>query len=71
MNTALVIRTIGYVVYALLWMPVIIVLSPIAFIVLSAYAIHLGTFKDWLVMLRYSLILGVKHDINFIKTGEW
>lgn len=62
------IRILGYIVYAALWSPVIVlgvIVLPVAFMV---------TFRSisegWTVWIT-ALKAGIRHDMEFIKTGVW
>ena len=62
------IRILGYVVYAALWSPVIIlglIVLPIAYMIMIK-SIPVG----WTVYMQ-ALKSGILHDMEFIKTGVW
>lgn len=62
------IRILGYIVYAALWSPVIV----LALIVLPiAYVVMFKSVKDGWVVYWNLLKSGINHDMNFIKTGVW
>ena len=62
------IRILGYVVYAALWSPVIV----LALIVLPiAYMIMFRSVPDGLAVYKTALKAGIHHDVEFIKTGVW
>jgi hypothetical protein len=62
------IRILGYVVYAALWSPVIV----LALIVLPiAYVIMFKSVKVGLVVYWNALKYGISHDKQFIDTGVW
>lgn len=62
------IRILGYVVYTALWSPVIIlcmIALPIVMMVL------LKSVTDGWTVFTQSLKSGIRHDMEFIKTGVW
>ena len=62
------IRILGYIVYAALWSPVIIlcmIVLPVAFMVMFR-----SVSEGWSVW-RMALKAGIRHDMEFIKTGVW
>lgn len=62
------IRILGYIVYALLWSPVIvlgIIILPIVNIIIFK-SITLG-----LRVFAYGVKSGINHDMAFIETGVW
>lgn len=62
------IRILGYVVYSALWLPVIILLA----IVLPIWLLILTkSIKATWKMVKYGLKAGIRHDMEFIKTGVW
>jgi hypothetical protein len=72
MDVTKFIRILGYGVYVLLWLPVILitlVLAPVALLV-TKLIIRLP-FKVVYEMYLVGLKMGLKHDKNFIETGEW
>lgn len=71
-NVEKFIRVLGYIVYVMLWSPVIV----LALVILPIMALYKGLkigmtveqiTKGYLESLKFS----VMHDVNFIKTGEW
>lgn len=72
LNVEKIIRMLGYVMYNIFWLPIIIpvlVLAPIM-------ALVIGIRNGWrikTVMRGYfdELKNSFEHDKNFIKTGEW
>lgn len=71
-NVEKFIRILGYIVYVMLWSPVIV----LALVILPILALYKGLkigmtveqiTKGYLESLKFS----VMHDVNFIKTGEW
>ena len=62
------IRILGYVVYTALWSPVIIlggIILPIVMMVL------LKSVTDGWALFTQSLKSGIRHDMEFIRTGVW
>lgn len=68
MNVEKFIRTLGYIVYVALWLPVI-VLGMIFLPVWVAIKFKSVSFA-WMLM-KDGLKTGMRHDMNFIKTGVW
>ena len=62
------IRILGYVVYTALWSPVIILGAIILPIVMM---IMLKSVVDGWTVFTHSLKAGIRHDMEFIKTGVW
>lgn len=72
MNVEKIIRVLGYIIYMALWMPftlLFIVGAPI--MVLTVELREGGTFKNAMKWYTTALKNMLRHDINFIKTGEW
>lgn len=72
MDTAKLIRAIGYIAYTALWMPIIllcVVIMPI-WVTIACIRAELPVINGltWFVQ---SLMQGIMHDMNYIKTGEW
>lgn len=68
MNVEKFIRILGYIVYAALWSPVIVlglIVLPIGFIIMFK------SIKDGLQVYAEALKAGINHDKEFIKTGVW
>lgn len=62
------IRILGYIVYTALWLPVIV----LAMIIMPIWAmILLKSIKDGWHFWMLGLKSGIRHDIEFIKTGVW
>lgn len=62
------IRILGYIVYTLLWLPVIV----LALIILPiVYMIIFESIKDGLYVFMKALKFNIKHDMEFINTGVW
>lgn len=71
-NVEKVIRVLGYIVYSILWMPVIILAAVVVPIVWLAMSIRVGSsVKEAAEHLLQLLKASIKHDIEFIKTGKW
>lgn len=71
-NVEKVIRVLGYIVYSILWMPVIILAAVVVPIVWLAMSIREGSsVKDAAEQLLQLLKSSIEHDIEFIKTGKW
>ena len=72
MNVAKIIRILGYIVYTILWSPVIVLCIIGMPIVAAGLCIRSGgTGKEGIAAYKDLLIKSVQHDINFIRTGEW
>lgn len=68
MTVEKIIRILGYVVYATLWSPVIV----LGLIVLPvAYMVMFRSIPEGWAVYKMALKSGINHDINFIKTGVW
>lgn len=62
------IRILGYIVYAALWSPVIVlglVILPVVFIIMFK------SIKEGLSVCMMALKAGINHDMEFIRTGVW
>lgn len=67
-----VIRVLGYIVYAVLWSPVIVILLlvlPVVWLVIFTRAGF--TVKEAMQSLFKALKASIMHDVNFLKTGIW
>lgn len=72
MNVEKVIRVLGYIIYAILWSPVIVMyLIVTPFVWLKIYKQAGYTAKDAMESWVKVLKAGLKHDKNFIDTGIW
>lgn len=72
LNVEKVVRVLGYIMYTILWSPIIIVGLVLVPIVYIAWGIRSGRrLKDIVTDLIRAHKSAVEHDINFIKTGEW
>ena len=66
------IRILGYIVYCILWSPVIAVLlliMPIAWLIVFMRAGM--TAKEAMTLYLDTLKLSIQHDMVFIQTGVW
>ena len=71
-NVEKVVRVLGYIVYTIIWSPVIILCLTIIPIVYGANYIKNGEpIKNVVTMYKNALLNGVQHDANFIQTGKW
>ena len=62
------IRILGYVVYAALWSPIIV----LGLIVLPmVFMIMFKSIKDGLSVFMMALKNSIRHDMEFIRTGVW
>lgn len=68
MNVEMFIRFLGYIVYTLLWSPVIVLCLIILPIV---YMIMFKSVTEGLKLYCQALEANIRHDIEFIKTGVW
>lgn len=62
------IRILGYIVYVTLWSPVIVlgmIVLPVVFMIMFR-----SISDGWAVWIM-SLKSGIRHDMEFIKTGVW
>lgn len=72
LNVEKAIRVLGYIMYTILWSPIIIVGLVLVPIVYIAWGIRSGLeIKQILRDLNRARKVAMDHDINFIKTGEW
>ena len=66
------IRMFGYVLYVTLWLPVIIIaLIVTPFVWLRVFGKAGFTFKESAKAWGKTFMAGIRHDIHYIKTGEW
>lgn len=71
-DVAKVIRVLGYVVYAALWSPVIVILLLVLPVVWLVTFMRSGmTMKEAMKLYCQALKASFQHDANFIKTGIW
>lgn len=62
------IRILGYIVYTILWSPIVVlglVILPVA------YMIMFGSIKKGLSVYMMALKNNIRHDMEFINTGVW
>lgn len=62
------IRILGYIVYAALWSPVIVlglVILPVVFMIMFK------SIKEGLSVYMMALKMNINHDMEFIRTGVW
>lgn len=72
MNIEKFIRTLGYIVYVILWAPLLAVITPIATIAFMVIYMRLGfTFKETCAMYGKAMKNSISHDVEFIRTGIW
>lgn len=72
MDVEKVIRVLGYIVYVALWMPFIIVymlIAPIWWMVVTYKAGY--SVRDAILHFLRLLMVGIQHDMEFIRTGKW
>ena len=72
MDIAKIIRTLGYIVYSILWSPIILLVLVVTLPMWIVIAIRAeqgikAGLKSWF----NALATGIEHDMNFIETGEW
>lgn len=72
LNVEKTIRVLGYILYNILWLPIIAPILVLAPIMVFVIGIRNG-WKLKTVMQAYfdKLKSSFEHDKNFIKTGEW
>lgn len=62
------IRILGYIIYAVLWSPVIalcMVIMPVVFMIMFK-----SVSEGWSLWVM-GLKAGIRHDMEFIQTGVW
>ena len=62
------IRILGYVLYTVLWSPIIVlalIILPIVIMIMTKSVTY--TY----MLLKHGLKAGILHDMEFIKTGVW
>lgn len=62
------IRILGYIIYTILWLPVIVlglIILPMVYIVIFK------SIKDGLYIFMKAIKANINHDMEFIKTGIW
>lgn len=66
------IRILGYIVYVILWSPVIVLaLIILPFMWVKMYTQAGYTVKEGIAACVKALKMSVQHDVEFIKTGIW
>lgn len=71
-NVEKVIRVLGYIVYTILWSPVIVLCLTITPIIYGGMCIRNGKpIKEFFTMWKDSLVNSIRHDMEFIQTGVW
>lgn len=68
MTVAKVIRFLGYIVYTALWLPVIVLAM---FILPFVYMFMCRSIIRGLTLYWYAFVSGIRHDVEFIRTGIW
>ncbi len=72
MTVEMFIRTLGYIVYCILWSPIVVVLSLIMPIVWLVMFTRMGmTVKETMALYWKALKNNIRHDMEFIRTGVW
>lgn len=72
MTVEMFIRTLGYIVYCILWSPVVVVLLLVMPIVWLVMFTRLGMTKKEAMALYWSVLKNnIHHDMEFIRTGVW
>lgn len=72
MNVEKFIRILGYIVYVILWSPILVVLTPVLAIAMTVVFMQAGmTIKEAIPLTGKSYMGGIRHDMHFIKTGNW
>ena len=72
MNIAKFIRVLGYIVYTILWMPIIVLYFTIGPIVAIGLTVRSGkSVKRCWNQITRTLAEYIAHDIAFIQNGEW
>ena len=66
------IRILGYIVYTALWSPVIVLFLLLAPIVWVVTFVRSGmTVREACKFYIQALMNGIRHDMEFIRTGVW
>lgn len=72
MNVEKIVRVLGYTVYLILWLPLIVALFPVVLIAMLVTFLRADMpVKDALQLIGKSLKSSWQHDAYFIKTGIW
>lgn len=71
-DVAKVIRVLGYIAYASLWSPVIVVCLVVMPVVWLVMMVRIGmTVKEAFALYNKAMKASIQHDVNFIRTGVW
>lgn len=71
-NVEKVIRVLGYVVYTILWSPVIVLCLTVMPFIYGGMCVRNGKpIGNLFTMFKDALVNGVRHDMEFIQTGIW
>ena len=66
------IRTLGYIVYVILWAPLLALIIPGVTIAYMVMLMRLGfTFKETCNAYAQAMKNSIRHDMEFIRTGVW
>lgn len=66
------IRTLGYIVYVILWAPLLVFIIPGATVAYMVMLMRLGfTFKETCKEYAQAMKNSIRHDMEFIRTGVW
>jgi hypothetical protein len=66
------IRILGYVVYVMLWSPVIAIILLVMPVIWLRMTSRLGfTMRESMTLYVECMKNSIQHDINFIQTGIW
>lgn len=72
MDVEKIIRVLGYIVYTILWSPVIVIGIVVLPIMWVALYIRAGRpIREAVKGCKDALVAGIQHDMNFIRTGTW
>lgn len=72
MTVEMFIRILGYIVYCILWSPVVAVLLLVMPVVCLVVFMRAGmTARESIVMFKDAMKNNIRHDMEFIRTGVW
>lgn len=72
MNVEKIIRVLGYILYTALWSPILVLGAVILPIIWIALFVRAGRpIREAIGSFKRALIDGIRHDMEFIRTGEW
>lgn len=72
MTVEMFIRILGYIVYCILWSPVVAVLLLVMPVVWLVVFMRAGmTARESIVMFKDAMKNNIRHDMEFIRTGVW